>query len=343
MSAPPSIGQPQSAPWGYADSEGQAPAGVPPMFAYSQAPQGQPFVGQAPPGAAPPMNPYGVQPQDGMAGAHSFVAQPQVHHTLPGVGGPEGGAAAGPPGGGLTGDPFSGMMASTTLQYAYGNIQRGQQFFQSKMGVLSGGTMFHLFNVTSEYVKRKLLLLFTPYLKKWDYTRHPEQVAGGQKYVAPRHDVNAPDLYIPFMALFTYCLIVSALKTHAGAFTPETMYNTAWYALVTWVLEFVLLKAVLYMLGIASYVPWLELASYSGYMFTSLSVTLLIGAIGGSTSYYIMWAYSSVCMAVFLVRTMKRIIFHEVRQYGVDRTMHNYLLLGVAAAQFPLGLWMGHV
>jgi hypothetical protein len=112
----------------------------------------------------------------------------------------------------------------------------------------------------------------------------------------------------------------------------------------------------------------------TGYMFTSLSVTLLIGAIGGSTSYYIMWAYSSVCMAVFLVRTMKRIIFHEVRQYGkckrehaqcfasfwflsilsscecvraspagVDRTMHNYLLLGVAAAQFPLGLWMGHV
>mmetsp|Transcript_21071 Transcript_21071/g.54030 ORF Transcript_21071/g.54030 Transcript_21071/m.54030 type:complete len:105 (-) Transcript_21071:193-507(-) len=81
----------------------------------------------------------------------------------------------------------------------------------------------------------------------------------------------------------------------------------------------------------------------AGYMFTSLSVTLLAGAIGGSSAYYVLWAYCSICTAVFLVRTMKRIIFHEVRQYGVDRTMHNYLLLAVAVAQFPVGLWMGHV
>lgn len=126
------------------------------------------------------------------------------------------------------------------------------------------------------------------------------QVSGGQKFLPPRHDVNAPDLYIPFVALCTYCLLVSFIRVSNSTFKPENLYNTvrplrtsfpccscilndcmdlsrwmpralservlfqAWYAGFTWGLQVLLLKTVLYMLGIASLVPWLELVAYSG-------------------------------------------------------------------------------
>ena len=32
--------------------------------------------------------------------------------------------------------------------------------------------------------------------------------------------------------------------------------------------------------------------------------------------YHIVWAYGSLCMAIFLVRTMKRVIFQEARHYS---------------------------
>ena len=52
------------------------------------------------------------------------------------------------------------------------------------------------------------------------------QITGGHKYLPPRQDVNAPDLYIPFMAACTFCLLASVSRTLSGRFTPETMYAT---------------------------------------------------------------------------------------------------------------------
>ena len=50
------------------------------------------------------------------------------------------------------------------------------------------------------------------------------QITGGHKYLPPRQDVNAPDLYIPFMAVCTYCLLASISKLAHGSFTPDSMY-----------------------------------------------------------------------------------------------------------------------
>ena len=36
----------------------------------------------------------------------------------------------------------------------------------------------------------------------------------------------------------------------------------------------------------------------------------------GKWMYYAAWLYCSLCMAIFLVRTLKRIIFQEARNYG---------------------------
>ena len=38
----------------------------------------------------------------------------------------------------------------------------------------------------------------------------------------------------------------------------------------------------------------------------------------GKWAYYGVWLYCSLCMAVFLVRTLKRAVFQEARNYGKD-------------------------
>ena len=44
-----------------------------------------------------------------------------------------------------------------------------------------------------------------------------------------------------------------------------------------------------------------------------------------------MWAYGTAAIGVVLVRTIKRVIFYEARQYSIDSTRHNYLLLALWA------------
>ena len=49
------------------------------------------------------------------------------------------------------------------------------------------------------------------------------QISGGHKYLPPKQDVNAPDLYIPAMAVGTYSLLVCFAAAAVGKFKPETM------------------------------------------------------------------------------------------------------------------------
>lgn len=45
------------------------------------------------------------------------------------------------------------------------------------------------------------------------------------------------------------------------------------------------------------------------------SLTVTAGN-AGSWSFYAAWVYGSLCMATFIVRTMKRVLFREARQYS---------------------------
>jgi hypothetical protein len=155
-----------------------------------------------------------------------------------------------------------------------------------------------------------------PFLKKWNYVRVPEQLSGGHKYLPPRQDVNAPDLYIPVMALWTYCLLVGIALFSSKTFKPETLYNTVSTTIGAWAVHTMMLKLVLWMLGIGSTVALLELAAYAGYPFVAACLILVANLTLGSVGYHVVWTYGALCMAVFLVRTMKRVIFSESSQYS---------------------------
>ena len=53
------------------------------------------------------------------------------------------------------------------------------------------------------------------------------------------------------------------------------------------------------------------------------------------------WCPCRLSTAMFLVRTMKRVMFAETRHYERDSARHRYLLLLLAACQFPLAMWLG--
>jgi hypothetical protein len=60
----------------------------------------------------------------------------------------------------------------------------------------------------------------------------------------------------------------------------------------------------------------LELAAYAGYPFVAACTSLLAQLAGGGTTYHAVWAYGSLCMAVLLVRSLKRVILQEARTYS---------------------------
>ncbi|KAE8649124.1 hypothetical protein Csa_014630 [Cucumis sativus] len=122
-------------------------------------------------------------------------------------------------------------------------------------------------------------------------------------------------------------------------FTPEALSWLFIKGLLGWFMQVMLLKVTLLSLG-SGEAPLLDIVAYAGYAFTGLCLAA-IGRISLKYSYYFLMPWMALCMGIFLVKTMKRVLFAEVRTY--DSSRHHYLLLFIALAQFPLFTWLGNV
>jgi hypothetical protein len=90
------------------------------------------------------------------------------------------------------------------------------------------------------------------------------------------------------------------------------------------------------------HVPLLDLTAYTGYTFVLVSAECAVG-LASRTGYYVLLLWGGLCTAVFLVKTMKRILYAEARHYGGDSQRHNYLLLGLAMLQLPFAFALGYL
>ncbi|GMH43069.1 hypothetical protein BSKO_10991 [Bryopsis sp. KO-2023] len=283
----------------------------------------QPFYGSQP--GAPDYSQYGY----GAPGA-----APMVHPQPSAQGG--------------QGDGVDGFFSSVATNLGpIGNtftfIQGGQHYVQQvqqSMGFLSGSALNYHFAISKEYVRTKVLMVLAPYLGRWNYSRVPEQIPGGPKYRPPRADVNCPDLYIPLMAFFTYILMASIPKVQSNEFTPEVMYTKAYRGLVGWACHAIVIKGVVMAMSLPSSISMVESACYSGYVFVLLCLNAV--AVISKVNFAGLGAciYSSLCMAVFLVKSFKRHIHNEARHYGGDPSRYNYLLLILALVQIPFVYFM---
>jgi len=259
--------------------------------------------------------------------------------------------------GNILGSSFSPL--AKTAVAAYG--EKAQQFMQNRMNFFSGPltkTLQYYFNVNTKYVVNKMRLLLCPFIHKGSWTRIPEQVPGGFHFKPPRHDLNAPDLYIPAMAFNTYCVLSSliyayssassAVKASGSQFSPEKFGQLVWAGLFIWALEVCLLKTAMYILNSNQPsnigVPLFDLCAYGGYIFVHVTTQVFVGMFAGHMGYYVALAWGTLCMGVFLVKTFKRILYSQTRQASKQHSKRqSYMLLGIAMAQLPLAYWLGKI
>eukprot|EP00898_Chlorokybus_atmophyticus_P008985 jgi/Chlat1/9088/Chrsp97S08415 len=206
-----------------------------------------------------------------------------------------------------------------------------------------GQDLHYYFQVNNTYVLNKLKIVLCPFLHRGSWTRVPEQVAGGLTYKPPLYDINAPDLYLACMAFGTYVMMCSIAIGVEHRFTPDVVGARLSRALLAWVGEAFLLRVGLYALAtpqVPLSVPFLDLLGYSGYMFVPVCVNIGVGFLS-TWAYYVALLWHGMCMAMFLVKTMKRVLVAESRHYGLDSARRNYMLLALALLQFPLAAWLG--
>lgn len=197
----------------------------------------------------------------------------------------------------------------------------------------------YYFQVNDHYVKNKLKVVLFPFLHRGHWTRITEPVGGRLSYKPPIFDINAPDLYIPFMAFGTYVILAGISLGLQGKFSPEALNWIFVKGIVGWSFQVSLLKMTLFSLG-SGEAPLLDIVAYAGYTFTGLSLAVMGNFVSGY-AYYLLLLWACLCMGTFLVKTMKRVLFAEARSY--DSSRHHYLLLFIAAAQFPLLIWLGNI
>lgn len=170
----------------------------------------------------------------------------------------------------------------------------------------------------------------------------------------PKDDINAPDLYLPLMGFWSYVLAASALQAKNETFTPESVATHFSWGGAVWFFESLLVWVALRSLSssrVKVSAPWLDIAAYTGYAFVLVTVQLLVklvltspmssGMLIGQT------VWGAVCSGVFIVKTVKRVIFSETRLHqngfaGLGAS-HNYVLLALAASQFPVHWALGRV
>lgn len=202
----------------------------------------------------------------------------------------------------------------------------------------------HYFAVNHSYVLRKLALLVMPFQRRsWSRRAGVDQrqferqgSEDATAYLPPRDDVNAPDLYIPVMAFVSYVLLVGFVFGTRGTFTAEVLakYFSKGFGVLT--LEVLVIKLGLYLIS-ARPTPWLDVIAYRGYKFVGVIIAMLCELVFPRL-YYFVFFYTAFAMAIFLMRSHRRIILPQgsERQSLGDLPQRNAFLLFVCALQFPI-------
>lgn len=78
---------------------------------------------------------------------------------------------------------------------------------------------------------------------------------------------------------------------------------------MAWAVNFAVIWVLVRLMQLASPPPALEIFAFAGYSFVGYSVAIVMGwALGRSLGWYSAWLYTSMCMAIFLIRSFKQVI-----------------------------------
>ncbi|CAM9702265.1 unnamed protein product [Phaeothamnion confervicola] len=154
------------------------------------------------------------------------------------------------------------------------------------------------------------------------------------RYLRPCLDPNAPDLYLPLMAFITFVLTTGFVKGASGTFTPAALTEATSACVVTQLLEVLLFRLGLYLLGAPA--AMLDLVAYTGYKYVALVTNMAAGIAFGWTGYYVAFAWTGLMAAYFILKTMA-----DAVPAGGGST-REFMLLGLSGLQLLVIWWLGY-
>lgn len=305
MDVPPGLRHPQQRQSHQRKPKSKSRGGPTPLFDDTS-------TGPPPPEGGPsrPQDPYGV-PQQG-----------------------QGPMQPGFPGQNLVNDP----MANMAMQYGASLADHGKDVVEKQFDrFMSVSKLKYYFAVDTTYVAKKLLILLFPF-SHTDWTIRYNQ----EEPVAPRYEVNAPDLYIPAMAFVTYLLLAGVALGQQHRFSPEMLGRQGSSAMVWFIIEVIAVIITMYITNIYTALRKLDLVAFCGYKYFSMILCLLASVLFGSFFYYITFLYTSVSIVFFLVRNLKLIILPESHPDGMGHGSKRrmYILLFIAIMQPVFIYWL---
>ncbi|XP_072030580.1 protein YIF1B-B-like [Amphiura filiformis] len=257
---------------------------------------------------------------------------------------PQGGYGAPPPNdGGVQQFPgqqyLNDPMANMAMQYGANLADQGKDVMEKQIDrFMSVSKLKYYFAVDTTYVAKKLAIVLCPFTHTEWSIRYNQQ----DEPIAPRYEINAPDLYIPVMGFVTYLLLAGVALGKVDRFTPEELGIQASSALVWLVIEILAVVLTLYVMNIQSTLRTLDLIAFSGYKYVGMIVCLLAQILVGNMGYWVALLYTSAAIVFFLGRNLKLIILPESHpdHIGHGNKRRMYLLLFIAALQPIFIFWL---
>ncbi|XP_076750236.1 yip1d-interacting factor 1 [Xylocopa sonorina] len=229
------------------------------------------------------------------------------------------------------------VITDMAVQYGNALVGSGKQQFEKYVPVTA---LKYYFAVNSDYVFKKLALLFFPFANR-DWSVKYEQGVPLQ----PRYEKNAPDMYIPLMAFLTYVVTAGLVLGVQERFTPEQLGILSSSALAWSIIELMVHTIILYVMNVETSLSTLDLLAYYSYKYVGIDAALLISLVLGRFGYYVIWLYFSGSLAFFLMRSLNLRVIPQ--NYTASYTTAGYkrrlyFILFVAGIQPVLMWWLSY-
>lgn len=245
--------------------------------------------------------------------------------------------AAGLPGQSILSDPMS------NLAMAYGSslASQGRAMVDKNLDrFIPISKLKYYFAVDTVYVGKKLGLLVFPYMhENWEVSYQQDTP------VAPRFDINAPDLYIPAMGFITYVLVAGLALGTQNRFSPELLGVQASSALVWLIMEVLAVLLSLYLVTVNTDLTTIDLLAFFGYKYVGMIIGVVAGLLFGRPAYYLCLLWCCVSIFVFMIRTLRLKLLSEAAAEGrlvreTRNQLRMYLTMSIAAAQPIVMYWL---
>ena len=220
------------------------------------------------------------------------------------------------------GNEMNNLVRDAGIKYAR---TMGESTFAKYMPgfIVMWRSLKYYFNVQNKMVFNKLGRLLFPFrVKAWKRVTSGYQDGAKNTdfgFLPPSKDINCPDLYIPTMGLFTFVLIIGLLKGQSMRFTPEVLYDVAVSAMMSQLLEIIIIRGGMYMFNLET-LSLFELGAYTGYKYVGLCINMIVSLLFGWWMYYPTLIYTGLSMAFFMVRSLNASIVKSENRANMKAT-----------------------